>query len=159
MPYILRLARHCITMDGVLLLLSAIACLGLFIWLKIDSENLHIEYLISCCILLFTFVLYGYLRKVQENDTESLVTAFEDLMPRHCTVIRDGEKEIILTQKVVMGDIVPISYGQRLPVDLRFFNCFGLEVNNVALTGYTDPRQIVPLSVDGRQQRYSSQIY
>ncbi|XP_017090698.2 sodium/potassium-transporting ATPase subunit alpha-A [Drosophila bipectinata] len=158
-PYILKLARHCFSIYGVLLLLSAIACFILFIWLKKNSTDGCFEYLATSCILFFTFVLYGYLQKLQEIDTEPLVTAFEDLVPRYCTVIRDGEKEIILTEKVVMGDIVPISYGQRLPADLRFFNCFGLEVNNVALTGYTDPFQIIPLSIDGRQSRYSTQIY
>ncbi|KAH8321510.1 hypothetical protein KR074_007237 [Drosophila pseudoananassae] len=158
-PYILKLARHCFSIYGVLLLLSAIACFILFIWLKKNSTDGCFEYLATSCILFITFVLYGYLKKLQEIDNEPLVTAFEDLVPRYCTVIRDGEKEIILTEKVVMGDIVPISYGQRLPADLRFFNCFGLEVNNVALTGYTDPFQIIPLSIDGRQSRYSTQIY
>lgn len=91
---------------------------------------------------------------LHEDRTKAIVVAIKDLMPTYCTVIRDGMKEIILSQDVVVGDVVPISYGQRLPADLRFFSTSGLEVDNVALTGTSEPWQINPLPGDGTQ-RYS----
>ncbi|EDW35984.1 GL16920 [Drosophila persimilis] len=79
---------------------------------------------------------------LQRNDDSAVVEAFEDLMPMYCTVIRDGEKQVILSENVVQGDVLPIAYGQRLPADLRFFSSIGLEVNNVALTGLSRPVEI-----------------
>ncbi|EDW01307.1 GH20530 [Drosophila grimshawi] len=58
-------------------------------------------------------------------------------MPMYCTVLRDGRNQIIKAENVVLGDILQITYGERIAADVRFFESHDLEVNNVALTGHS----------------------
>ncbi|XP_026842316.1 sodium/potassium-transporting ATPase subunit alpha-A [Drosophila persimilis] len=111
------------------------------------------EYLIAGIFILLILLLSAGMILLQRNDDSAVVEAFEDLMPMYCTVIRDGEKQVILSENVVQGDVLPIAYGQRLPADLRFFSSIGLEVNNVALTGLSRPVEINHLVREGLPRR------
>jgi len=156
-----KFIKNCFSVLGIVILLSSIACFAIYYIFEINSTiqgQVDPEFLVAGIILLVFFFLAGIVLYLQEDDHEEMVVAFDELMPMYCTVLRDGEKEVILTQDVVVGDIVPISYGQRLPADLRFFSCSGLELNNVALTGHSKPVQITPLPNEGRQ-RYSRVEY
>ncbi|XP_026836183.1 sodium/potassium-transporting ATPase subunit alpha-A [Drosophila erecta] len=156
-----KFVRNCFSALGFIILLSSIACFTMYYLLEIglpDDEKVDPEFLVSGIILLVAFFLAGLMLQMQEDDNEDMVVAFDELMPMYCTVIRDGEKEVILTQDVVAGDILPIKYGQRLPADMRFFSTTGLELNNVVLTGHSKPVHITPLANEGRQ-RYSRVKY
>jgi len=156
-----KFIKNCFSVLGIVILLSSIACFAIYYIFEINSTihgQVDPEFLVAGIILLVFFFLAGIVLYLQEDDHEEMVVAFDELMPMYCTVVRDGEKEVILTQDVVVGDIVPISYGQRLPADLRFFSCSGLELNNVALTGHSKPVQITPLPNEGRH-RYSRVEY
>ncbi|XP_017077693.1 sodium/potassium-transporting ATPase subunit alpha-1 [Drosophila eugracilis] len=156
-----KFLKDCFSVLGIFILLSSIACFAIYYIFEINfvvEGKVDPEFLVAGIILLLFFFLAGLMLHLQGDDNEEMFVTFDELMPMYCTVIRDGEKEIILTQDVVIGDILPISYGQRLPADLRFYSASGLEVNNVALTGYSKPVQITPLAYEGRQ-RYSRVEY
>ncbi|XP_016970525.1 sodium/potassium-transporting ATPase subunit alpha-A [Drosophila rhopaloa] len=150
-----KFLKDCFSILGIFTLLCSLACFTIYFVYEThynQKEKTDPEFLIVGMFLFFSFLLAGLVIHLQSDDNEEMVVAFDELMPMYCTVIRDGEKEIILTQDVVIGDIVPISYGQRLPADLRIFSSSGLEVNNVALTGYSKPVIVTPLSNEGRQR-------
>ncbi|XP_017054430.1 sodium/potassium-transporting ATPase subunit alpha [Drosophila ficusphila] len=151
-----KFIKNCFSILGIFILLSSVCCFVLYFIFEAytTTKQSDPDLLVAGLILLIVFFLTGFVLHLQDEESEEMITAFDELMPMYCTVIRDGEKEIILTQDVVIGDIVPISYGQRLPADLRFFSTSNLEVNNVALTGYSKPVHVTPLANEGRQ-RYS----
>ncbi|XP_017007940.3 sodium/potassium-transporting ATPase subunit alpha-A [Drosophila takahashii] len=156
-----RFIKDCFSALGIVMLLSSFACFSLYYIFEVNPNiegKVDPEFLVAGIVLLLFFFLAGLVFYLQGDHNEEMVVAFDELMPMYCTVIRDGEKEVILSQDVVMGDIVPISYGQRLPADLRFFSSSGLELNNVALTGHSKPVQITPLANEGRH-RYSRVEY
>ena len=51
--------------------------------------------------------------------------SFKNLVPQYATVIRDGQRHTISAEKVVLGDIVEIKGGDRIPADIRVLkgNC------------------------------------
>ncbi|XP_032572000.1 sodium/potassium-transporting ATPase subunit alpha-A [Drosophila sechellia] len=152
-----KFLKSCFSVLGIIILLSSMASFAmyyLFATKTSDNGKVDPEFLVAGIILLFTFFLAGLMVQMQGDDDEDMLIAFDELMPMYCTVIRDGEKEVILTQDLVAGDTLPIKYGQRLPADIRFFSTTGLELNNVALTGHSKPMHITPLASEGRQ-RYS----
>lgn len=55
-----------------------------------------------------------------------------------CTVIRDGKESVILSTKVVPGDLLSIKEGQRIPADIRIILSNGMKVDNSSLTGESD---------------------
>ncbi|XP_017110500.1 sodium/potassium-transporting ATPase subunit alpha-A [Drosophila elegans] len=147
--------KDCFSTLGIFILLCSFACFAIYFTFETDSKvkgKIDPEFLVAGIVLLFCFFLSGLVLYLQDDNNEDMVMAFDELMPMYCTVLRGGKKVVILTEDVVIGDIVPIRYGQRIPADLRFFSSSGLEVDNVALTGYSKPVNIIPLSNEGRHR-------
>jgi len=40
------------------------------------------------------------------------------MLPPKCRVIRDGHEEIVLAENIVVGDIIKVIGGDRVPADL-----------------------------------------
>lgn len=55
------------------------------------------------------------------------------------TVPRDGRRQQIPAEQLVLGDIVVIEAGDRVPADLRLVQSKGLRVEEAALTGESVP--------------------
>jgi Cu2+-exporting ATPase len=68
--------------------------------------------------MLVTFVLFGHWMEMRSRrgTSDSLRTLF-DLVPPQAQVIRDGKEVLISSAKVVMGDIVVVKPGDKIPVD------------------------------------------
>ena len=45
--------------------------------------------------------------------------SFKNLVPQYATVVRDGSKHTIPAEEVVVGDIVEVKGGDRIPADIR----------------------------------------
>merc|ERR1712015_278845 len=59
-------------------------------------------------------------------------------------VIRNGEKASILAETLVVGDIVEVKGGDRIPADLRVIHASGMKVDNSSLTGESEPQTRTP---------------
>ncbi|CAF4134863.1 unnamed protein product [Rotaria sordida] len=55
-------------------------------------------------------------------------------------VVRHGESRNINPNKIVVGDIVEIHRGNRIPADIRIIRAHGLKVDNSSLTGESEPQ-------------------
>lgn len=49
--------------------------------------------------------------------------------------MRGGKLITVLTEEIVVGDIVDIVNGMRVPADMRVLECSNLYVDNSCLTG------------------------
>lgn len=76
---------------------------------------------------------------VQESKAVNALAALSKIMTSEATVIRDGEKQRILSQEIVPGDIVFLQSGDKVPADMRLISVRQLQVNESALTGEAVP--------------------
>jgi len=68
--------------------------------------------------MLVTFVLFGHwMEMASRRGTTDALRALFDLVPPRAKVIRDGEEVEILSSEVLVGDIVVIRPGDKIPVD------------------------------------------
>lgn len=67
---------------------------------------------------------------------ETLANISEDLLVK---VIRDGKTLMIHQQDLVVGDIVIVSSGDKIPADGRVLESIGLRIDESALTGESVP--------------------
>ena len=44
-------------------------------------------------------------------------------------MIRDNHKHTIVADRLVVGDIVEVKFGDRLPADIRVLKCAGFKVH------------------------------
>jgi sodium/potassium-transporting ATPase subunit alpha len=55
--------------------------------------------------------------------------SFKNMVPQFATVIREGEKTTILAEKLVVGDVVEVKFGDRIPADLRIIESKSFKVS------------------------------
>lgn len=57
--------------------------------------------------------------------------SFTNMIPPKATVIRDGQKIMIESKEVVVGDLVDVKFGDRIPADIRLIECQGFKVHHL----------------------------
>lgn len=72
---------------------------------------------------------------VQELRSERTLEALRDLTSPRALVVRDGERRRIPGRDVVVGDLVVLGEGDRVPADARLLEADALEVDESLLTG------------------------
>jgi len=68
--------------------------------------------------ILITFVILGrYLEAVAKGKTSEAIKKLMNLSPKIATVIRNGQEMKIPVDQVIVGDIVIVKPGEKIPVD------------------------------------------
>ena len=75
----------------------------------------------------------------QENKAEKSLEALKKMSASTCKVIRDNTIQTIVTEELVVGDIILVEAGDSVPADARIIECSNLKVEEAALTGESVP--------------------
>ncbi|XP_061460915.1 sodium/potassium-transporting ATPase subunit alpha-2-like isoform X2 [Rhineura floridana] len=81
---------------------------------------------------------------LDEISLKYTVDLSKGLTTARALVIRGGEKLQINAENVVVGDLVEIKGGDRIPADLRIITASGCKVDNSSLTGESEPQSRSP---------------
>lgn len=71
----------------------------------------------------------------QESKTEKSLEALRNLSSPISDVIRNGERMVIPGRELVIGDIILLSEGSRVPADAKLISAENLKVDESLLTG------------------------
>ncbi|WP_236600325.1 HAD-IC family P-type ATPase [Ktedonobacter sp. SOSP1-85] len=82
----------------------------------------------------------------QQQKADQVAEALQHLDTTSVQVLRDGQAMTVDAGEIVLGDILLLSPGDRIPADARILTAQGLEVDEAALTGESLP---VPKRSDG----------
>ncbi len=97
---------------------------------------------ISEAITIFFVVVFnaviGYL---QEQRAGERLKAVRGLTAPHARVLRAGEQRIVPAEEIVVGDVVLLESGVRVPADLRLAETTELGIDESMLTGEPLPSQ------------------
>lgn len=83
------------------------------------------------CVLLVNAVI-GY---VQESKALKAIDALAKISRVNATVIRDDEKISIDAKNLVVGDIVILYSGDKVPADMRILRSKGIQIDESSLSG------------------------
>lgn len=82
-------------------------------------------------VLAVVVIVTGCFSYYQEAKSARIMDSFKNLIPAYATVIREGEKNSILAEQLVLGDLVEVKGGDRIPADLRIVECRGMKVGSL----------------------------
>ncbi|XP_032116740.1 sodium/potassium-transporting ATPase subunit alpha-4 [Sapajus apella] len=99
------------------------------------KDNLYLSIVLTVVV-----VITGCFSYYQEAKSSKIMESFKNMVPQQALVIREGEKMQINVQDVVLGDLVEIKGGDRIPADLRLISARGCKVDNSSLTGESEPQ-------------------
>lgn len=87
--------------------------------------------------------IVGFLK---EGKAEDALAAIRDMIAPRASVLRDGQRISVPQANLVVGDVVLIEAGDRVPADLRLLRARSLRIDEAILTGesvaatkHTDP--------------------
>ncbi|WP_346935150.1 heavy metal translocating P-type ATPase [Clostridium sp.] len=93
---------------------------GIFAIYKImqgDHEYAMHLYFESAAVILTLITLGKYLEAVSKGKTSQAIKALMGLAPKTATIIRDEKEIVVPVEEVIVGDIVLVKPGEKLPVD------------------------------------------
>uniref|UniRef100_A0A8C5R795 Sodium/potassium-transporting ATPase subunit alpha n=1 Tax=Leptobrachium leishanense TaxID=445787 RepID=A0A8C5R795_9ANUR len=95
-------------------------------------------------VLAAVVIITGCFSYYQEAKSSKIMESFKNMVPQQALVIREGEKMQLNAEEVVVGDLVEIKGGDRVPADLRIISAHGCKVDNSSLTGESEPQTRSP---------------
>ena len=72
---------------------------------------------------------------IQENRTKNIIENLKRYVKTESVVLRNGTKIIIDDKNLVVGDIIFLQEGQRVPADARIINANNVRIDESVLTG------------------------
>ncbi len=114
--------------EPMLLLLSAAA--GLYLVLGDVQEAL---------VLCVSVVVVVGVTVHQAGKSERALEALRDLSSPRAAVVRDGNLIRIAARELVLGDVIVLAEGDRMPSDARVLACHDLRADESLLTGESMP--------------------
>ncbi|NNF53362.1 MAG: HAD-IC family P-type ATPase [Acidimicrobiales bacterium] len=87
----------------------------------------------------FVMILNSVIGVVQEIRAKRSLDAVQVLITPNSEVFRDGTKRSIAAEDLVLGDVVALKAGDQIPIDGTVLTSQGLEADESALTGESEP--------------------
>ena len=84
-------------------------------------------------------VINGLFSFWQEHRAGKATDALRNMLPSYSRVIRNGEERKILSEDLVIGDIMLLEEGDKISADARLIECSDLQVDQSTLTGESNP--------------------
>ena len=72
---------------------------------------------------------------IQENKASKALEALKKIVKHKAEVLREKNLKVVDSAEVVLGDIIVLNSGDRIPADARLIENQNLKINEMALTG------------------------
>lgn len=116
---------------------------------------------VNTAVLLATVLVNVALGFWQENKAEAVLAALKNYTKTHARVHRDGGEHDIDADELVVGDVIRLSNGSRVPADARLLEATGLQVDESVLTGESLPvtKQIEPIASNAHIAERTNMVF
>lgn len=83
------------------------------------------------------------------QSSSKIMASITGMIPAETLVLRDGHQKRVPAQELVVGDIVYLNLGNKVPADVRILHCSGdLKFDRSLLTGESEPIAATPEKTD-----------
>ena len=125
-PFVVFLSQF----NNMMILLLILVGIVSLVYSIVNNESIIEAIVIFGCVLVNAFM--GFF---QEMKSENAIDALKDLTTSKIKVKRDGSWVVIDTKKLVVGDIISLEAGDKIPADCRIITCVNPKVDESILTG------------------------
>ena len=103
-------------------------------------------------ILIAVIVLFACgLGFIQEYRAEQAIEALKKMAAATASVLRDGKEIEIPAREVVLGDVILLRTGDRIPADARIIEAINLRTDEASLTGESVPVEKISDPLEGEE--------
>lgn len=133
-PWYFKLLAQFTNFFALLLIGASILC---FVGYALDSSSKDNLYLgIVLAVVVTITGIFGFFQEFKSDQT---MAAFKNFLPPQSLVHRDGKVSEIDASTLVVGDVIDVKLGDKIPADIRIISNQKLKVDNSSLTGESEP--------------------
>ncbi|KAJ3326436.1 hypothetical protein HDU76_012921 [Blyttiomyces sp. JEL0837] len=126
---------------NVSLVSGGLAYILLWVWDPLENfSSVYIGIVLICVAVINAGIEFYELSKVA-----SIIESFSKLIPYQSHCIRSGIQISVHASDLVVGDIIHVRLGDKIPADAIVFNAQELRIDNSSLTGETEPVDRAPI--------------
>ncbi len=107
--------------------------------LTIAGISLALGQYTEAIVMIFVVAMYVGVHLLNKARSDRTMARLREVQTPKTIVLRDGEQQEVDFEEVVVGDILPLRSGTRIPADARLVDSAGLIVNESTLTGESAP--------------------
>jgi sodium/potassium-transporting ATPase subunit alpha len=116
-----------------LIWVAAIVCI--LSWKPLGNPDPNPANLGLGVLLVIVILLQAAFTAFQDWSSNKVMQSIKKMMPSSATVIRNGKEKTIAVEELVVGDLVNLSYGSKVPADIRLISSNDLKFDKSMLTG------------------------
>jgi Ca2+-transporting ATPase len=94
---------------------------------------------VDAAIVLIVLLFNAIVGTLQEGKAQNTLQALKKFTATNATVLRDGKQQVVSDVEVVVGDVIILNEGERVPADARIFLAHNVKVDEASLTGESVP--------------------
>ena len=120
----------------IILIISSLIEIGISLFNKFFKGENNIDYLdgISIIVAIVVVVMVGSITNYKKEMKFHSLNDFEKKAAKY-NVIRSGTNHYVISDELLVGDLVKINYGEILPADMILIEGNGLKIDESSLTG------------------------
>ena len=122
---------------NIIMWVATILCL--LCWQPLGGDNPSVYNLVLTIFLFVVIMIQSTVSFIQQFHSDNLMASFEKLMPLKSSVLRNGKWDDVNSSDLVVGDVVRMSSGDKIPADLRIIDCQQASIDKSCLTGESEP--------------------
>lgn len=133
-PWYVKLILQFTNFFALLLIAASIMC---FVGYRLDSssrDNLYLGSVLAIVVTMTALFTFS-----QEYKSDKTMEKFKNFLPPAALVHRDGTVSEIPASELVVGDVIDVKLGDKIPADIRVISNQKLKVDNSSLTGESEP--------------------
>lgn len=124
---------------GLAILLRQIADPMTYLLLAAAAISFIVSHYVDAAFILAVVVLQAAVGFIQEHRAERALAALRRMSAPAAAVFRNGERQTVESTRVVPGDILALSAGDRVAADSRILASNELQTDESVLTGESEP--------------------
>lgn len=94
---------------------------------------------VDAAVIIAAVIINTIVGFIQENKANQALSTLKQAIVYKCKVIRDGIEHEIDSKNLVVGDLIVLQEGDRIPADARLLEAHNLQVVEAVLTGESMP--------------------
>lgn len=133
-PLIIQFLKEFKNFFSILLIIGSLLSF-LAEYLNPGEGNLYIGIALITVVILNTIFTF-----IQKFQSEKIMASFQKMLPSIVKVLRDGKWIELDAKELVLGDIIMVEEGDKVPADCRLIETNNLKVDNASITGESEPQ-------------------
>lgn len=133
-PWWIKLSHQFFNFFAILLQVASVMCFVGYALQPEGKDNLYLGIVLYAVVIITAIFSF-----FQEFKSEKTMEKFKNFLPPKSVVHRDGRISELDASELVVGDLIDVKLGDKIPADIRIVANQKLKVDNSPLTGESEP--------------------